>query len=462
MMALLLQGDVLPLPGLEFKDQTVVHPLGLLALIILGLALFLAPRRYALVPVIGLLTMVSIAQRVSIGGLDFSFVRLLVLAGFARVFTRGELRGIRRNRMDIAVILWTVSGIVVHTLGVGAVSAFVYKTGRALEFSGMYFLARVLVRSWRDVAVLARTVAILSVPVALAFYVEKTTGRNPFSFLGGVTEITAIREGRLRCQGAFAHPIIAGTFWALTLPWLVLTWMEGRQRVLMTVGCLCSLFIIYASSSSTPVVCVMLGIVGACFYPARRFMPTIRLVGLLALIGLHMVMKAPVWSLVARVDIVGGSTGFHRFRLIDQAIYRFDEWALFGTPSTHHWGWGLHDVTNTYILVGIGGGFLTLVLFVRLLVIGFSSAGRMLRAATGIVERRRAWTVGVLFFVHAVCMVVLGYFGQMDTLWFIQLGIASGLSDTLAVKRKRRRRVRVRRRATLPLGVKIPAVGGVH
>ena len=96
-----------------------------------------------------------------------------------------------------------------------------------------------------------------------SFFVEKSTGRNPFSFLGGVNPITAMREGRLRCQGAFAHPIIAGTFWAMTLPWLILFWFEGRSRLLLSAGLVCSLFIIYASSSSTPVMCVLLGIVGA-------------------------------------------------------------------------------------------------------------------------------------------------------------------------------------------------------
>ena len=36
--------------------------------------------------------------------------------------------------------------------------------------------------------------------------------------MGGVPEITVVREGRLRCQGAFAHPILAGCFWAEQLP----------------------------------------------------------------------------------------------------------------------------------------------------------------------------------------------------------------------------------------------------
>ncbi|MFT5051731.1 MAG: hypothetical protein ACI8QZ_003151 [Chlamydiales bacterium] len=461
MMALLQQAEPLIL-GIEHKDKTVLHPLGLVAILVFSLMLIASPRRLALVPVMALLTFVSIAQRVAVFGLDFSFVRLLVVAGVLRIFMRGELRGIRRNRMDTAVMLWALSGIVIHTIGIGTSAALIFKIGRAVEFAGMYFIARVLIRSWDDVATLTRVLAILSVPVALAFMVEKTTGRNPFAFFGGVNEITAIREGRLRCQGAFAHPIVAGSFWALTLPWIVLSWIEGRDRLIATVGIFCSLFIIAASSSSTPVVCVMLGIVGACFFPVRRLMPTIRLGGLLALIGLHFVMKGPVWSLIGRIDIVGGSTGYHRYRLIDQAIYRFEEWALFGTPTTQHWGWGLHDVTNTYLIVGIGGGFLTLLLFIRLLVLGFGISGRMVRAARNLRDRRRGWTVGVIFFVHSICMIVLGYFGQMDTLWFIQLGIAASLGDTLTARSRAKRRAR-RPGPINPLALRpVLASGGPH
>ena len=108
MMALLMQAEPLIL-GIEHKDKTVLHPIGFIAICVFSLMLIASPRRLALVPVLALLTFVSIAQRVAIFGLDFSFVRILVVAGVLRIFMRGELRGIRRNKMDTAVMLWAQS-----------------------------------------------------------------------------------------------------------------------------------------------------------------------------------------------------------------------------------------------------------------------------------------------------------------------------------------------------------------
>jgi hypothetical protein len=86
-------------------------------------------------------------------------------------------------------------------------------------------------------------------------------------------------------------------------------------------------------------------------------------------------MKAPVWFLLARLTVVGGSTGYHRAYLIDRAIANFGEWFLVGVPSTSHWGWGLQDVTNQFIVEGTRGGLLTLVLFVAVIVYCFKGLG---------------------------------------------------------------------------------------
>ncbi len=62
---------------------------------------------------------------------------------------------------------------------------------------------------------------VILVPLVAAMLYEKATGRNVFAVLGGVSEMTLIREGKLRAQGAFQHPILAGTFGATVLPLMV-------------------------------------------------------------------------------------------------------------------------------------------------------------------------------------------------------------------------------------------------
>ena len=73
--------------------------------------------------------------------------------------------------------------------------------------------------------------------------------------------------------------------------------------------------------------------------------------------------KAPARALLNRIDIVGGSTGYHRYILVDEFIRRFGEWMLVGTKTTVTWGLGLFDLTNQYVVVGVDGGILSLTLF---------------------------------------------------------------------------------------------------
>src|SRR5690606_24267277 len=166
---------------------------------------------------------------------------------------------------------------------------------------------------------------------------------------------------RLRCQGAFSHPIMAGCFWVGVLPWIGALWWAGpAARVRALIGTTACLGIILLCASSTPIAGVLVVALAAAVFPFRAHMRKIRWAILLGIIGLEIVMKAPVYHLIARIDLVDGSTGYHRYRLIDAAVHRFGEWAFMGTRSTAHWGWGLADVTNEYILQGVRGGALTL------------------------------------------------------------------------------------------------------
>lgn len=170
-------------------------------------------------------------------------------------------------------------------------------------------------------------------------------------------------------------------------------------------------------------------------WPLRHWMRFIVLGLALSLVGLHFVMNAPVWHLISRIDLVGGSTGWHRYYLIDQALRHFDEWWLLGTTSTAHWGWGLFDVTNQYVLEGVSGGILTLALFLSTLAVAYISVGRIWRS----VQRDRAkvalgWALGVSLFVHTMVFLAVSYFGQIVMIWYLLLAVIGSLTPARAVK----------------------------
>lgn len=415
--------------GPEWANQTTLHPLGLVAVLVLGLVMLVVPRRHAVLPMIVMACFVASAQRLVLVGFDFNLLRLMVLFGWARVVLRSEHRGFLWKPLDIAIVLWLLCGAAIYTILHGSMDAFINRLGWVYDAAGMYFLFRCLIRTWSDVEHLVRGIAWVSVPVAAAFVLEHFTGRNIFSIFGGVPEITVIREGRLRCQGAFSHPILAGCFWASLIPLFAgLWWRGGQSRIWSVVGLSAALIIVIMCASATPVTAVTFGLVAAAFFPLRKSMAVVRWAILASLVGLHLLMNAPVWHLISRITVVGGNTGWHRYYLIDQAIKRVGEWGLIGTKSTSHWGWGLADVTNQYVLVGVRGGLLTLILFVAVIALSFRAVGRLLaQSAPDRVCTVLTWAIGASLFVHCVNYVAVSYFGQIIIVWFMLLAIIGSL-----------------------------------
>jgi hypothetical protein len=174
---------------------------------------------------------------------------------------------------------------------------------------------------------------------------------------------------------------------------------------------------------------VLAGLAGGVAFFVRRYMRLVRWSALLLVVCLHMVMNAPVWHLIARVSAVGGSTGWHRYKVINEAIDHFGEWWLLGTASVAHWGLWAGDVTNQYVAEGINGGIWRLALFVAVITAAFGSLGVPLAK-----QRHRrvhiavVWAAGVALFVHCISFVAVSYFGQIIMTWYLSLAIIGSIS----------------------------------
>ena len=177
----------------------------------------------------------------------------------------------------------------------------------------------------------------------------------------------------------------------------------------------------------------MAAFAGLALWKFRKHMGQLQAAAVLGLTALHLVMNAPVWHLVSRIDLVGGSTGYHRYKLIDSAIANFSDWAVLGTKSTAHWGYGMQDVTVQYVLEGVRGGVLTLGLFIAVLVIAFRNIGNAVRALPDQDPRAKiAWAVGVSLGVHAVTFLGVSYFGQVTMIWCLSLALSASVASSAA------------------------------
>ena len=400
-----------------------------MAVIFLGIATLIVPRRYAIVPILIVACLISPGQRIMAATLDFNLLRVMILFGWIRIFMTGEAHGFKWRSLDILVVLWTLSGTAILMLREGTLVSLIYRCGLMYDACGMYFLFRLLIRGWSDVEAIITSAAVISVPVAAFFLLEQATGRNVFAIFGGVSEITVVRDGRLRCRGPFAHPIYAGCFWAALMPMIGALWFTSRpKRWLAPVGLLASMVVIITTSSATPLSAMMVAITAAAFYPLRRYLSWTRWAAVFGLVGLHLVMIQPLWHMLARIKLVGG-TGWYRYKLIDEFVNRFNEWWLLGTGNYQEW-WehGFGAVTNQYVLEAVQGGLVTLVLFLAIIVCAFQGVGRIIRSAAGErFSRYASWAVGASLLVHCAAFIGVAYFGQVYVVWYMGLSIIGSM-----------------------------------
>lgn len=400
-------------------------------MIICVVAILTVRRSWAIFPLLIMMIAVPSAQRIIIATIDFSFIRILIIAGFLRVFIRREHTSLKLIFPDIILILWGIWAIIAYTITFPGISGFLPRVGYITEVIGAYFLGRIFIHSFHDIKRLVTFLGITSIPMLGLFLVERSTGRNMFAEFGGVPDFTDVRNGRLRCQGPFSHPIMAGVFWVSILPWLGAMWIsKGISKSVLTIYLLCIIGIIFNTASSTPVMGIIFGAFGFLFILARRYMTYIQWALLGMVIILHLVMNAPVWHLIARLNVISGSTGWHRFHLIDKAFENYNEWWLFGTTSTGHWGYGLQDVTNQYVLEAVRGGTLGAVLWILFIAVIFRLLGKAIKSARTKPELLVLWASGTMLFVHVVSFFAVSYFGQALDAFYLFLGASVSLAVT--------------------------------
>ncbi|HNS20232.1 MAG TPA: hypothetical protein PKH24_07020 [Sedimentisphaerales bacterium] len=409
------------------EQPVTITSLTLFITVVLSTLTLAVPRKYILLPFVIGACWVPADQCVIIVGLHFYVLQILVLAGILRLWIRSEIVSIRWNRFDRLVLAWALVGTAVYTLQWMSFGALLLRCGRLLEWLGLYWIFRQSLRSWRDIGFVHIALGVCAVAMLPFVVVEWRNGSNPFTSLGRVT--TDWREGAYRCAATFPHAIMMGLFWATVVPLFIGFARQKRCAWLLWPAVASCTFMIWVTASSTPVLTFAGALAIVLVYSWRRNTPRVAWGVLFLLIGLHFVMKAPVWSLLSRVSVVAGSTGWHRYHLIDQAIGHFFEWVLIGTRSTGHWGYGLQDVTNQYILEGVRGGFVTCVLFCVLI---FLSARTFLRVSLTCRDRSEsylAWCAFATVIAHAISFLGVSYFGQITLIWYLLLAAAGLLYE---------------------------------
>ena len=99
-------------------------------------------------------------------------------------------------------------------------------------------LRQSLIRDEQDINRAIKCFAVIAGILAICMVNEQISGQNIFGLLGGVRSVPEIRDGRIRSQAIFEHPILAGTFGATLLPSFFWQWKSGKAKFLAMIGVL--------------------------------------------------------------------------------------------------------------------------------------------------------------------------------------------------------------------------------
>jgi len=424
-------------------SATLMHPVVIIALIISVLIFFLAPRKYLPIPFFSLIFLGGIGQQVNIGGGHFYVLRILILAGairliYAKLTSKEGVFAGGFDWVDRLFAMWVcfqcLANILRNDVSSGVV---IYETGYFLDYIGGYFFLRFLIRDQDDIVRVIKVFAGLTVILGLAMINEKFRNQNIFGYLGALPVAPGVREGAIRAQGALAHPILAGVFGVVLMPLFWWLWYGGKAKVAAVLGFLGSIAMMLTSASSTPLMAFLAAVGGCLFWPFRKRMRLVRWGIVAMIIALHLVMKAPVWMLIARVDVIAGNSGYHRAMLIDQCIRHFSDWWLIGTNAAGTWGWDMWDLSNQFVQEADEGGLATFICFVLIIARTFGKIGK----ARKLVESDRKqewymWLLAVTLLTHCVCFFGITYFDTTKIVWFAFLAIVTAATTPILATAK--------------------------
>jgi len=428
-------------------NVSFLTPFGLAFIVTMGLLILVLPRRLAFLPFILAACYTTLGQRVIIAGQNFDLIRILLLFGWIRLLIRKECKAFDFTVIDKLIIAFAVAGVITAEILTPTTDTLTNRMGKVYNTLLTFFLFRFLIRDLDEIIFMLKITAIVILPLALSMIIEKSTQRNIFSVFGGVPEFTVIRGESLRCQGPFRHPILAGTFGATLFPLFCALWNKQiKGRIFAYIGIFASTIITVMSASSGPLMAYLASLIGLFFWPLRHKMSLVRWLLFVAIVILALVMKAPIWFLIGKLSAITGGTGWHRSVLIDQAIKHFSEWWLLGTTYTAHWAADnglivlpdypeMVDITNQYIVIGVQGGILPLILFILIIAYGFQGLGRTRSILADQSDYRQfiPWALGSALFAHTLTFISVSYFDQMRLMWLLLLAIIA-LVASLSIK----------------------------
>jgi hypothetical protein len=390
--------------------ETMLTPAVLMGMLIIIALIFTLPRNKVITPfLLGCFT-IPLGQVVVLGGLHFTVLRILIIAGLIRRAISGGTSSAGKfpggvNGVDRVVILWVVTVQTLVTLQWLEIQSLIHNLGDFLDMFGGYLVVRFFIPDGETVRRAIKALAVVCIIQGVCMLNEQISHVNVFGYIGGISWLT-VRDGKIRSEGVLGC-ISAGAFAGALIPLFLGLWTDRKSRMLAFAGLTGATAMVITSNSSTSLLALGAAVLAIFLWPLRKQMRLLRGGLVLTLLALHLVMKAPVWALISRIDLTGSSSSYHRFYLVDNCIRHFSDWWLFGYKDYDKWGFMMFDMCNQFVVQAVCGGLLGLVAYIAIFSRSFGAIGKARKNVEG--DRGREWFLWCLG--STLFCVVVAHFG---------------------------------------------------
>jgi hypothetical protein len=301
--------------------------------------------------------------------------------------------------------------------------ALIKFAGDFLDTLGGYLVVRSLIPDREAVRRTIKVLALICLIQGTFMVSEQFTHQNVFALFGA--HEPTMRDGHWRSEGVLGT-LFGGAFAGVSIPLFLWLWTEKGCKKAAAAGIIGATAMVMTTHASTAWMAYGSSLLGLCFWPLRKRMRLVRWGISATLVGLHLVMHGPVWSLIEKVDLTGGSSSYHRYMLVDNCIRHFSDWWLFGYRNYGSWGFDMWDLCNQFVVAALTGGLITLVIFIMIYSRSFGAIGKRVKQ----VEGKRAqewllWCLGSTLFANVVASFGINYMIQLQIVLFVFLASTS-------------------------------------
>ena len=375
---------------------------------------------------------------VSIGTIDISASRIVVFVLLVRCLCDDKIRReFTWTRLDTLVTLSMLFyvGVPLFSYTMPISKTFENRGGFLLDTWFAYMVTRFIVRNRSVLVSVIKSTIVVLVPLAILGVIESVTHWQPFAPLRsfspwyrGQSFVSQGRFGFARAVGPFGHAILFGCSFAMFLPLVYYLHNEGgKWKSWAYVFSAVALMGALSCMSSGGWVMAFTVLLCLALEKHRRW--TKRLVIFLAVscILLGIVSNRTFYHVIASWANPLGGAGWHRARLIDVAIDRFDEWWLMGYGENdpgwgHEFGMGFTDVTNEFILAGVRYGVVGVIALCVVVGAAFHYIQDRYKKTVNPRMKSLYWSLGSLLFAIVVTWMSVSFFGQLMPLFYCVLG----------------------------------------